>query len=153
MKILRTKDIKSFRDKHLTKDDPITGLPIINPTLDHDHASGYCRGVLDRDSNQFLGKVESAYKRFLRSNGANLYTSLEGVIKYLQNNLATLEVMHPKSVTSATKKFSRLPSKLQERVLLVIGASKKEVSNCKTKNERLKLYKKYLLNPKNIYKV
>lgn len=155
MKILRSKDIKKFRDKRLEKTniDPITGITIVNPTLDHDHVSGYCRGVLDRDSNQFLGKVESAYKRFLRSKGVRLDNALDGIILYLQENLSTLEVIHPQSISLMIKRFSRLNGKIQEQVLKVVGAQVKEIAGCKTKSERTKLYKKYLLNPKNIYKV
>ena len=69
MRVLKQKDVKSFREKYNPKIDPITRQKIQNPVLDHDHDLGFCRGVLDRDTNQFLGKVESAYKRFLKHKG------------------------------------------------------------------------------------
>ena len=74
MKKLRQSDIKKLREELLEQQgeqDPITGLPITDPVLDHDHDSGAVRCVLQREVNSFEGKVWNAYKRFIRPLGAS----------------------------------------------------------------------------------
>jgi hypothetical protein len=63
---LKTKDIPTVRASLLKQQegiDPITGLPIEVPCLDHDHKTGKVRGVLDRKSNAWEGKVRNAFVR------------------------------------------------------------------------------------------
>lgn len=153
MKILKQKDLKKFREKHQTKLDPISKQVIVNPTLDHCHDTGYCRGVLDRDTNQFLGKVESAFKRFLKYKGANLEEVLVNLGKYVDHPpLEFLPVLHPKAVSLNIRKFGRYNAKTQEQILKIINVPSSEIADCKTKKDRTKLYKKYLLDEKNIYR-
>lgn len=153
MKILKQKDLKRFREKHHPDIDPISNQVIVNPTLDHCHATGYCRGVLDSSTNCFLGKVENAFKRYIKYQGEDLRSVLPRLVEYIENYpLRSLEVIHPKSVQLNIRKFGRLKAIHQERVLKIINVPNAEISNCKTKAERVKLYKKYFLHDKNIYK-
>ncbi len=57
--------------------------------LDHDHSTGFVRGVLDRGCNSLLGKVENNYRRFGVS---NLAAFLGGVYGYLRRHNTPQEV-------------------------------------------------------------
>ena len=153
MRVLKQKDVKSFREKHNPKIDPITRQKIQNPVLDHDHDLGFCRGVLDRDTNQFLGKVESAYKRFLKHKGnINILDILENMRDYIDvstneavGGVTNLEVYHPKAITKMVRKFERSGAKTQEATLKYMQVPAKEISECKTIKDRVKIFRKYFM--------
>lgn len=150
-KILKQKDIKPLREQWLSaqkgRDAAIPILEVENATLDHDHADGYCRGVLDREVNQFLGKVESAYKRFIRHKGISLEMALEGISRYLRNDFSG-NPLHPGHVKTLCRTFNRLPVKVQVIRLNSLGINPKN-----TKELRLKQYKKYLTDESNSFRV
>ena len=154
MKVLKAKDVPKLRRKwqkeQLGKDAALDKYDIQNPTLDHDHTTGYCRGVLDREVNQFLGKVESAYKRFLRYKGIQLPGALRGLANYLEDNRSPEEILHPKSVSLAIRKFSRLTEGQQISKLIPSGLPPSTFLD-KSKRERTKLYRKFLTRKSNIY--
>lgn len=154
--ILRSENIKNLRNEWLTQYgyiDKITKKKILNPTLDHDHISGFCRGVLDRDSNQFLGKVESSFKRFIKHKGfsdSDLPFILHNLIAYLENNLSLKQILHPESLRTQIKRFSRLKAIQQKQVLLSLGLD--EILIKKTRNDRTKQYRKLIADTRNILK-
>lgn len=143
MKILKAKDVAKLRSKWLKKQgnrDALLGLSTNFPTLDHDHITGYCRGVLDRDVNQFLGKVESAYKRFLRhKTSISLPNILRSTADYLLDNKSTQEIIHPKDVSLKVKRFSRFNLAKQRLTLTTLG-----LQSTLNKKENVGIYKKYL---------
>ena len=65
-----SKDVQKVRDQ-LTKEqdnlDRLTSLPIPDKqhVLDHNHETQYVRGVLHRQVNAALGKIENIWKRYL----------------------------------------------------------------------------------------
>jgi len=69
---LKIKDVKPLRDKLIQQQNnicPICGNIINNPVLDHEHrkkikGSGLVRGVICRNCNVYLGKIENSCKRF-----------------------------------------------------------------------------------------
>ncbi len=149
MKILKTKDVPKLRAKWLKEQgnkDDILNESTNNPTLDHDHVTGYCRGVLDRDVNQFLGKLESAYKRYLKhKTKAPLPGILKWVANYLEHNKSTEEIIHPKDVSLRIKRFSRLNAEKQKKIL-----SDNSLSTSEDKKSRINIYKNFLNS--DIYK-
>lgn len=150
MKILKQPDIKAYRDKTLKDQggiDPILGIEISKPTLDHSHVTGHVRQVLDFSTNQFEGKVISAYKRFLQHKGIPLSKVLEGLMHYWNKDYSDNPI-HPGHVKTLISRFCRL-NKGEQRALLGIRARDKKI----TKTKLIKLYRKRLLNPVNIYKV
>jgi len=149
MKILKQKDLKKFREKYQPKFDYISQQVIVNPTLDHCHDTGYCRGVLDSSTNCFLGKVENAFKRYMKHQGVDLRDVLLRLVDYVEDYpLKSLEILHPKAVNLNIRKFGRYNAKTQEQLLRIIGVSSSEIASCRTKKDRVKLYKKHLLNEK-----
>lgn len=69
---------------------------------DHDHSTGYMRGVAHRSCNALLGKVENAY---LRYGVPNLASFMHGVPAYLQR--PQHEVQYPTHRTDDEKRIAR----------------------------------------------
>ena len=82
--------------------DPITGLQITDAVLDHDHASGAIRCVLQREVNAFEGKVWNAYKRFIRPLGASYEDAMIALIEYWSKDYSE-NPTHPKHRTEKDK--------------------------------------------------
>lgn len=145
-RLKNTKDIQNLRKEWLILQkniDPITKEIIQNPVLDHDHDTGYCRSVLDRDTNQFIGKIESSYKRFLKwkKMKKQLPDILRNIANYLDKNYSKLH-LHPYHIKKSLSLFKSLNSKEQIKIL------EKNNLNTPGKNirERLKQYKIILKN-------
>ena len=105
MKKLKQAEIKPFREKMLKAQggqDPITGLQITDAVLDHDHASGAIRCVLQREVNAFEGKVWNAYKRFIRPLGASHEDVMIALIEYWSKDYSE-NPTHPKHRTEKDK--------------------------------------------------
>lgn len=109
MERLKAKDIPAWREKQLAKQlglDPITGLRIENPCLDHDHVTGRCRQVLDRDTNAFEGKVFNAWRRYLRHKGVTIKKALFELIYYYSLDYSG-NPLHPSHRSSEEKRILR----------------------------------------------
>jgi hypothetical protein len=105
MKKIKQSEIKSIRDKLLKQQggmDPITGLIITDPVLDHDHDSGYVRCVLQREVNSFEGKVWNSYKRFIRHLGADYVDVLAALQEYHSRDYSKNPI-HPSHRTEEDK--------------------------------------------------
>tara|TARA_R110001592_G_scaffold342737_1_gene632742 strand:- start:76 stop:489 length:414 start_codon:yes stop_codon:yes gene_type:complete len=105
VKKLKQSEIKPFREKMLKAQggqDPITGLQITDAVLDHDHASGAIRCVLQREVNAFEGKVWNAYKRFIRPLGASHEDVMIALIEYWSKDYSE-NPTHPKHRTEKDK--------------------------------------------------
>lgn len=88
---LKQSQLPAYRAEQLAKQqglDPITGLKIVNPCLDHDHVTGKCRMVLEREVNAFEGKVFNAWRRYLRHLGVPIETALSGIIRYYASDFS-----------------------------------------------------------------
>jgi len=86
--------------------DPITGTPITAPCLDHDHESGVCRMVLQREVNSAEGKVYNAYKRYIRHLGVDFGTFLKGMLRYHRKDFSGNPI-HPTHRTEDEKRERR----------------------------------------------
>lgn len=109
MNRLKAKDIPAWREKQLEKQariDPITGLFISNPCLDHRHSDGICRQVLERETNAFEGKVFNAWRRYLRHKGVTLETALSGLLAYYRVDYSG-NPLHPSHRSSEEKRILR----------------------------------------------
>jgi hypothetical protein len=107
---LKTKDIPAVRASLLKQQegiDPITGLPIEVPCLDHDHRSGKIRGVLDRKSNAWEGKVRNAFVRVgLAKTQADYADCLRRLADYVSKDYSQADT-HPMHKTFFEKRLAR----------------------------------------------
>ncbi len=87
---IRPKDLEKVRGAIRQRQDGICVLCLESvmpgaakrPAMDHDHATGYVRGVLCLHCNGMLGKVENASRRAVGKDGNNL-SWLTEVLEYL----------------------------------------------------------------------
>ena len=69
---------------------------------DHDHETGFMRGVAHRGCNAVLGKIENSYKRY---GVPNLSAFLHGTVAYLQK--PPHDVQYPTHRTDEEKRLAR----------------------------------------------
>jgi|TARA_R100000479_G_scaffold2043_3_gene1277 hypothetical protein len=143
LKYLPYKSIKGWREKNTPTKCPIFGCKINDAVVDHDHESGYVRGVLHRQSNAWAGKIENAWKRY----GANhskhtLPEALRGLADYLDH--AKTDILHPVGLKDLVSRFSRKPKDFQESILEK-KFDKEKVFSCKNQKDRTNLYRKSIL--------
>ena len=98
------------------------------------------RGVLSRQANSLLGKVENFYFKMCRGQKEFLPITLEAMAKYLDE--CNTEVLHPVGLTQLTKRFSRdLTSSEQSAELERIGATQEDLDLCSNQKDRAKLFR------------
>lgn len=104
---LKPAEVKPYRIKTLQEQGglcQICGKPIENgeEVLDHDHKTGFIRGVLHRGCNSLLGKLENNHRR---CGVPDLLGFLSGVSAYLQK--PAHETLHPTHRTEEEKRLRR----------------------------------------------
>ena len=109
--------------------DPITKSKLIDKVLDHQHYGDQrCRGVLNRNTNTFEGKVYNNYCRFIKnSTNLSLPDILRNLADYLEKDYSS-NMIHHSALTIDTKQFSNLPAEIQKEILLKFGLQGKNVS-------------------------
>jgi hypothetical protein len=154
MKILKQSDIKKYRERNTPEIGHHFHLRIRNPVLDHDHTTGHVRGVLDREINQFIGKCESNYVRFIKWKYPAIPLSflLRGIADYLERDYSNNPI-HPKFISILIKRHSRMDIKSQIIYLQQLGVPQREISKLKIKRELNMRYRNELCKKENQYQV
>jgi hypothetical protein len=122
--LYNTADVKKVREL-LTKEQDnkcaVTGLdiPVKQHVLDHNHdETQLVRGVLHRQTNAFLGKVEGAYTRMINWWYPNdLSTLLRECADYLEKEPDT-RYRHNKKINT---EFNKLKEAQKDSVLIALG--------------------------------
>jgi len=145
MSYLTQTKVKEYRDKHKPICCPILSIKIDDWVLDHDHQTGMVRGVISRQANSLLGKVENFYFKMCKGDKEFLPVTLEAMASYLEGSVT--EVLHPVGLTQLTRKFRNgLTSEEQVLTLRDMGASKEELESCTNQKHRAALYRSLLKN-------
>lgn len=114
------KPIKEAMYKDQKGIDPIVkkAMDLKGSVLDHDHNTQRVRKVLHRQVNAALGKIENAYKRYVKPffPDVTLEQFLEGVIEYVDPKNQT-DYFHPKWVDKAIAKFNYLKESEKDALL------------------------------------
>ena len=107
---LKSSDLAAHRTRTLEAQggmDPITGLAILDPVLDHSHVSGHCRAVLDRRTNAWEGSVVNGFRRRgMQKMGADLPACLRALADYLEAEWSA-NPMHPTHKSEDERRESR----------------------------------------------
>jgi hypothetical protein len=145
MTYLPQNKIKEFRDKHKPICCPILATKKGDWVLDHDHQTGMVRGVISRQANSLLGKVENFYIRMCKGDKEDLPGVLDAMAAYLEQE--TLDVLHPVGLTQLTKKFKNSLTAAEQVVELKdLGATRKELESCSNQKQRCELYRRLTKN-------
>lgn len=143
-------DIKKVREI-LTKEqkglDPITGLPLQTPCLDHKHdLESLVRGVLSRQINAYVGKLENNYKMYI---GYWCNIPLPELLRNIADYLEKPEdkrYRHSGWLKKVQTEFNKLNSSEQNEVLRsLIGKTGKNPK------ERKELFRKILLTREHTF--
>lgn len=144
-------DVKRIRDqlaKEQDNKDALTGLelPDKQKCLDHDHQSQFVRGVLHRQVNAALGKLEGVHTRYLKHwYEGTLPDFLRQAADYLEKEQDTRYV-HPGWLKKAQTMFNTLSEGNKKAVLEALGKSQGGNST-----ERKKIFKSALMTRKFTY--
>ena len=140
MTYLSQNQIKEFRDGNKPISCPILDIKTDDWVLDHDHQNGMVRGVISRQANSLLGKVENFYLKMCKGQKEDLPNTLEAMAAYLEQE--TLDVLHPAGLTQLTNKFGNSNNaEAQVEILKDIGASTEEIAACKNVKQRKELFR------------
>lgn len=144
-----TKDVQAVREKLLREQnglDLVTNLPIPpkQGVLDHDHKTQFVRGVLHRQTNAVLGKLENAYIRYIAWwYEGTLSDFLRGCADYLDREQPQ-NYIHPAFVKFLQVQFNKLSEPQKKKVLAHFGSD--EGTNGK---QRKALFQKVILRKEN----
>ena len=123
--------------------DALTGLQLAvsDSVCDHDHKTQFVRGILHRQSNALLGKIENLYNRYLSWwYCGTLADFLRKTADYLDKKHPE-EYVHPAWLKRVTIDFKGLTAAQQTKVLQELCG--KSGSNS---TERLKIFKAVTLD-------
>lgn len=148
--LYNTNNVKTVREKILKEQDGkdlLTGLEIPSgqAVLDHNHKTQYVRGVLHRQTNAVLGKIENLWTRYLAYwYEDTLANFLRKCADYLERN-DDIRYVHPGWLKRVTTDFKKLNVQKQRYVLEnmhVTEVPSNAISRIKSFQSRLKT-KKY----------
>lgn len=154
-----SKDAAKYRNELLKEQngiDPIIGIKITKPVLDHQHSGNqHCRQVLQNEVNGWEGRVVNSYKRCLgHLTDKPIHEVLRSLADYIERNGNTPEedqVIHHTALSVDVKKFKALPAKQQIEVLESFGLVA-ESNVAKRAKQARKLIKEGHLNMLHIKK-
>ena len=82
MTYLPQNKIKEYREAHKPISCPILDIKTDDWVVDHDHQTGMVRGVISRQANSLLGKVENFYIRMCKGDKEDLPGVLDAMATY-----------------------------------------------------------------------
>lgn len=139
-------EIKDTREKLLAEQggiDAMTGIEIPKgkAVLDHCHDTQYVRGVLHRQSNVMLGKIENGFMRYVKYwYEGSLSDFLRGAADYLDAGVDE-RYIHPSWMKKSQTEFNKLSEKNKNALLGFLG-----LPHGNNSTERKEIFKKGLLS-------
>jgi hypothetical protein len=121
-----TKDVALVREQLLLEQDgydKLTLTPVLpkQACLDHNHDTLLVRGVLNRQSNAALGKLEGVYTRYLKHwYHGSLSNFLRQAAEYLERP-DDLRYRHPHFLKKLKAAFNKLPEGDKSKALKDLG--------------------------------
>lgn len=146
LKYIPYKKISKFREENKPNKCPIFECDLEDAVLDHNHKSGMVRGVLHRQSNSWLGKIENSWKRFGSCASVDLSTALKNARDYIDRG--DTEYLHPMGLRQIISRFNRANKEEQINILKKNKLSKTQINSCNSSSDRSLLYRTFLIKKK-----
>jgi hypothetical protein len=145
-----TTDVKKVRESLVKEQnglDPVTRLPLQTPCLDHKHdLESLVRGVLSRQVNAYVGKLENNYKMYIGYwCSIPLPELLRNIADYLEKPEDT-RYRHTGWLKKVQTEFNKLSAGEQNEVLKVLSGK-----TGKNPKERKELFRKTLLTREHTF--
>lgn len=142
--LYNAKDVREVREELYNGVCELTGqkTDFKDTVLDHDHDTQAVRGVLHRQSNAMLGKIENNFKRYIGWwYNSSLSDFLRAAAAYLENSATTeLGILHPSWIKKCKAEFNKLNEVSKSRVLKAMN-----LEDGKNSAERKAIFNKGLL--------
>lgn len=144
-------EVKKVREKLYKEQngtDALTGLELAfkDSVTDHNHKTQYVRGVLHRQSNAVLGKIENLHTRYLGYwYPGTLADFLRGAADYIEMK-DDERYIHPGWIKRVNIEFNKLTEASKRKILKHLGCE--EGANA---SERKRLFNKLVLSRKFTY--
>jgi len=135
------KDLPNYRKENAPKICPILKAEGYEPVVDHDHRSGRIRGVVSREGNALLGKVENFFFTRCATLSQDLPEVLRAMAEYLEQEQGPY---HPVGIRQVTTKFKNQPKPVQIKILEHRGIPHSVIKQCRNGKQRSVLYRKHL---------
>lgn len=133
--------IKAYRDKHKPTACPILDTKTDDWVVDHDHQTGMVRGVISRQANSLIGKVENFYLGMCKGDKELLPITLEAMAGYLDQEQS--KTLHYQGLKQLTNKFkNKLTRPEQIEILKSMNATQEELEKCSNQKHRAELFRK-----------
>lgn len=141
MRYLPQSKIKEYREANKPTCCPILSIKTNDWVVDHDHQTGMVRGVISRQANSLLGKVENFYLGMCKGDKEFLPVTLEAMSAYLEQR--ETEILHHVGLKQLVRKFKNsLTSAEQVKSLVDMGADQEELDSCSNQKQRAELFRK-----------
>lgn len=146
--LFTVQEVKEVREQLLEEQsgkDAITGLEIPQgkAVLDHCHKSQYVRGVLHRQSNAMLGKMENNFVRYMQYwYPKTLQEFLREMADYVEQK-QDKRYLHPGWIAKSKTEFNKLSEKNKDALLQFMN-----LPTGKNSTERKEIFKDALLSRK-----
>lgn len=138
--------IAKFREDNKPEKCPIFECNLEDAVLDHNHNTGMVRGVLHRQSNAWLGKIENSWKRFGSFSAVDLSSALKNVCEYIDKG--DTDYLHPNGLKQIISRFNRASKDEQINILKKNKCTKGQISSCNSSSDRSLLYRTSLIKRK-----
>ena len=151
MKIIKQKDLATYRQRNKPDECPILGIPLkySEAVVDHDHKTGLIRGVVHRQGNVLLGKIENVFRRYLAGHNLDIETTLLHLIDYLHDTPERDLVFHPSSIRLFCTRFRSRTAHDQRQILINSGIEPGSSVKIRLKQYRDFLKKSQFIQPKS----
>lgn len=153
IQLYNQKDINALRDLLLAEQDEyclLSGkyLKAKDAVLDHDHETMFVRGVINRQANAALGKIENIYKRYLAHwYDGDIKDFMRDSITYLNKTKYNFSHYHPHWIKKSKTEFNKLNERSKSLVLKKMGIE----TTCSNAKERKDAFGKALMTKKYKY--
>ena len=148
MQYIAQSKLAQWRKENTPDVCPILGCPMIDPVVDHCHRTGLIRGVISREANSLVGRVENYFYRYCESKcTCPPEQAVRNVAEYLQSYWT--DILHPVGAKQLMSRFKRKTKSEQEKILQDLKAKKSKINACANTAERCKIYES-LIKTNNI---